>query len=338
MKGFIKVLAFVTIIIIALSVVSFTSLLTFPYSNEESGNINKSDIIVIGYTMQGYGDPYYEYITSSMLDYSRELGIEFIFKDSKYSIAEQIEDINEFIDMKVAAIVISSYHPNELNRSIVKAIDMGIKIISLNQNIDIADVNILIDDYQSGYMGGTIAGDWINEKIADNTINEILDNSNKIQIMLNRYDQFETLKQRAQGLSQGLIDTYSGEYDLVFVEDAYTTEQYGFYSITHDTLQRIPNACVFLGINDFSAYNTYQVCLRNKNRNINNTCIVSVGGLDKAYELIVADTMYKGVVDIKPREMGQIAIDSAVNQINNKISDNVIVLESFPISLFSDID
>ena len=265
--------------------------------------------LTIGYTVQSMENAYFVAIVDGMRQAANERGIDLIVSDAAADPMKHISDIEDFISKGVDAIIISPVDQEAPVDAVKEAQEAGIPVISLDQEVRGSDAFYGIDETTYGLNGGEIAGEWLNEKEEDGTIDEILNDEGQIEVAVGRYDVLVSVIDRADGLKQGLLDTYKGDKEIVFVSEQNAADADDGFKIAETALTANPNISIFICINDSSALGVYEACMQHKEHTPENTCIVGLDALDEALKLISQDTMYKGTVDIQPGEKGNEVFD-----------------------------
>lgn len=283
--------------------------------------------LTIGYTVQSMENAYFVSIVDGMKKAANERGINLIVADAAADPSKHIDQIQDFISQGVDAIIISPVDQEAPKDAVKEAQEAGIPVISLDQKVEGSDAFFGIDETEYGKMGGQIAGDWLNSKEEDGTIDEILDDEGKIEVAVGRYDMIKSVIDRADGLKTGLEETYTGDKEIVFVSEQNAANADEGYQIAETALTANPQISVYVCINDSSALGVYEACSQHKEHTADNTCIVGLDALDEALKLISEDTMYKGTVDIQPGEKGNQVFDIVEEVLENGPIEEQIVYD-----------
>lgn len=287
--------------------------------------VSADDGLKIGYTVQSMENAYFVSIVDGMKKAANERGIDLIVADAAADPAKHINQIQDFISQGVDAIIISPVDQEAPKDAVKEAQEAGIPVISLDQEVEGSDAFFGIDETEYGRMGGQIAGEWLNAKEEDGTIDDILDDDGKIEVAVGRYDLIKSVIDRADGLKAGLEETYTGDKEIVFVSEQNAANADEGYQIAETALTANPEISVYVCINDSSALGVYEACSQHKEHTADNTCIVGLDALDEALKLISEDTMYKGTVDIQPGEKGNQVFDIVEEVLaNGPIEEQVV--------------
>jgi len=303
---------------------------TKPQSTDDTATQKESTDnkkLKIGYTVQSMENAYFVSIVEGMKAAAKEKGIDLIVSDAAADASKHISHIEDFISQKVDAIIISPVDQQAPADAVKKAQEQGIPVISLDQKVEGSDAFFGVSEEEYGYLGGQIAGKWLNEKEADGSINEILNSEGKIEVVLIRYDPIASVIKRAEGIKKGLEETYVGDKEIVYVYEQNAADADTGFKVAETALTAHPEVSVFVCINDSSALGVYEACLLQKNRTPENTCIVGLDALPEALKLIAEDTMYKGTVDIQPSQKGAQVLEIVKQVLNDGPIEKQIVYE-----------
>lgn len=265
--------------------------------------------LTVGYTVQSMENAYFVSIVEGMKAAAKDRGINLIVADAAADASKHISQIEDFVAQGVDAIIISPVDQEAPADAVKAAQEAGIPVISLDQEVKGSDAFYGISEHEYGYMGGKIAGEWLNEKEADGSIDELLDSDGKLEVVVVRYDVIKSVIDRAEGLKDGIKETYTGDKDIVFVYEQNAADADAGFNLAETALTANPEICAFICINDSSALGVYEACLLHKEHTPDNTCIVGLDALPEALKLVSEDTMYKGTVDIQPGQKGADVLD-----------------------------
>ncbi len=285
------------------------AILTFSVMAAGQSDDASDDMLRIGYSVQSLENAYFVSVVEGMKVAAKDMGIDLIVADAAADASKHVSHIENFMAQQVDAILISPVDEKAPEDAVARANEMGIPVIGINQNVNGSSAFIGTSEYEFGYNGGIIAGQWLNEKEADGSISEILNDNGKIEVVVIRYDIIASLIDRGDGLKAGMEETYTGDkkFEYVFEQDAADADT--GYQVAETALTANPDVAIFLGINDSSALGVYEACLARKDHTVENTCITGLDALPQALELIAGDTMFQGTVDIQPAKLGRDALE-----------------------------
>jgi ribose transport system substrate-binding protein len=122
-------------------------------------------------------------------------GGDFTYLDCKSNVSAQVGQIENFVASGVDIIVIQPAEANAVEAPLAAARAKGIKVYCWDEDIENADINWLIDNYELGRMIGKGAADWINQKYGGKAEVAILD-----------YPQLEILLRRGNGIADAIAE------------------------------------------------------------------------------------------------------------------------------------
>ena len=288
--------------------------------------------LTVGYTVQSMENAYFVSIVEGMKAAAKDRGINLIVSDAAADASKHINHIEDFIAQEVDAIIISPVDQEAPVDAVKAAQAAGIPVISLDQEVKGSDAVFGISEYEYGYMGGKIAGEWLNEKEADGTITDVLSENGTIETVIVRYDMIKSVIERAEGLKAGLSETYTGEYEIEIVYEQNAANADEGFNLAETALTANPEIAIFVCINDSSALGVYEACLLHKEHTPANTCIVGLDALPEPLRLISEDTMYKGTVDIQPGQKGADVLDIVADVLENGPIAEKIIYEMAPVT------
>jgi ABC-type sugar transport system substrate-binding protein len=294
----------IAILLIALGTITGT---LWASGSQEGG----SDQVTVGYTVQSMENDYFVSVVEGMTAEAEALGVKLIVADAGADAAKHIDQINNFIAQQVDAIIISPVDQTAPENAVSDAIAAGIPVVSLNQEVQGSSAALLMKEYEYGYMGGTIAGEWLNEKEADGTIDEILNGDGEIEAAIVRYDTISSLIDRGDGLKDGITETYTGDKKINFVFEQDGADSAAGQKIAETAFTAYPDISIFSCINDSSALGVFEAASA-RGMDTSDLAITGLDGLPQALRYIDQDTMFIGTVDSLPVQLGADGLNLAL--------------------------
>ena len=143
--------------------------------------------------------PFYVSMVEGFEAACEEYGVEYVYSDGGMDAAKQVSDCEDMMSQGVDALIISTWYPDAMAGVIQDMNDVGIPVILLDASnppeVDYL-TNIGSDNYESGYMAGLWAGNYIQE------------NNGKTEINYVELVQPSTEgRNRADGFNAGLTDS-----------------------------------------------------------------------------------------------------------------------------------
>ncbi len=117
--------------------------------------------IDIGYSIPDTTNPFLGWLTTEVKKLADADGLRLQIADAGNSGAKQIEQIENFIAMKVKVIAIMPIDPNNVQAVIQKAQGQGIKVLVAGTDTSYYDVMMNMNQFHCGEMIAEMAIDWI---------------------------------------------------------------------------------------------------------------------------------------------------------------------------------
>ncbi len=257
----------------------------------------------IGYSIMNIDNPYFISVKKGVEDRCKELGIEVIVSDAGYDAATQYSHFENFISMGVDGIIADPIDQKSLTDIVEQAKAAGIPVVGEAQPIDNASANCIVNEYDYGYLNGTQAAKWINEKLGG-----------KGKVVIISQDNVEAVIQRGNGLQDAILKL-APESEIV-ARQAGDTPEMGM-KIAESVLQSRPDVNVIVGVNDSGALGAYEAV---KNMGIDTTNFL-VGGADFTAEaqakIKEEGSFYRYTIDIQPYETGKKCVDLILEVLKN---------------------
>jgi ribose transport system substrate-binding protein len=149
----------------------------------------------VGMTVQDLSNQIWAGACDALEKLVEDDGGEFTYLDCKSNVATQVSQIENFIASGVDVIVIQPAEKTAVEEPLQRAMAKGIKVYCWDEDIENADLNWLIDNYELGRMIGKEAADWINTKYQGTAEVAILD-----------YPQLPILLQRGNGIADAITE------------------------------------------------------------------------------------------------------------------------------------
>lgn len=259
---------------------------------------------IIGVSFLDQTNPYYSESWRGVRDKAAEYPIRLVMKDPQSDPYQQLEDIEEFIDLNVDAIIIAALSPEIIDPALEQARLKGIKVIAHSTKVTHCDIHLASDEWEMGYVLGKEASRWIAENM-----------NNKADIAILNYPRIPQIENRVKGMLDGLNER-SSESNVIIIRSASRPEE--GYGAMQEILKEHPDIRVVLGINDGGALGALQAYA---DTNIDpNT--VFVGGIDatpEALAMINQNTAMRCTVDIYPYLTGTLDVYFAMRLLQGEV-------------------
>lgn len=282
--------------------------------NDESKNDKK---IHIAYTTMDLSNPYFIHMVKGMEEKADELGVEITVHDGKGDAASQISAVENFIVQKVDAVIISANDAEALQPMVEKAHEAGISVLTANVPLENSDAHFDLIQYDYGFMGGEIAGNWIKEKL-----------NGEAEVAVFGYSQIPIVKERVNGIIDG-IKSIAPNAKIVAEQDAQTTEL--GLKVTEAILQANPNVKVIVGMNDAGPLGAFEA-VKAAGKDSDDFCIVGLDAVPEALEKIKEGSIYRGTVDISPYDTGKLMVETTLKVIDGEKFEELIKFPMVPVT------
>lgn len=296
------------------------AMILFAGGSQESGG----DQLQVGYTVQSMENDYFVSVVEGMEAQAERLGVRLVVADAAADADKHINHINNFIAQGVDAIIISPVDQVAPEGAVAEAVEAGIPVVALNQNVAGSLASLIMEEYEYGFMGGQIAGEWLNEKEADGSISDILNADGEIEAGVVRYDTISSLIDRGDGLKDGIVETYTGDHPVRFVFEQDGADAATGNRIAETALTANPSISIFACINDSSALGVFEAASA-YGKDGSNFAVTGLDGLPQALKYISEDTMFKGTVDSLPVQLGADGLDLALRVIEEGPIDEPLI-------------
>jgi len=236
-----------------------------------------------------------------------ENGISVTFQDAAEDASKQVSQVKAFINSGVDGIITYTVDGVALSSTAKDAVAAGIPVVSMWQQCEGASANILVDEYQYGYTIGEMAGKWAQETFP----------GQEIEIALLRIQDYQWQEERGGGMRDALADTFPTG---VIVTDQHCTSTEMGIKVTEAILQANPNVKIFLcDSDDTGAFGIYEALMAKvSSSDYDSYGIFAADGVEQAIALIKKGTMYRGTVDIQPKETGKLALKVLMDLVAGK--------------------
>jgi ABC-type sugar transport system substrate-binding protein len=268
--------------------------------------------IVVGYSTPSLQNSFWISVTSAMQRKADKLGVRLSIRDAASDTAKQAADIEDLIQQRVDVLLVTPYDSVSLAPAIRLANEAGIPVIIVDIGINDPNVkyeSLIITD---NYTGGRMAGEWLMSYFRDNRI------GNPTVATIEAQLGAENARER----HNGFIDVMAENgIDVVLGRSANSLRDMAM-EVMEDFLQTYPNLTAVFAECDDMALGALQAVKQARA----STIIVGYDGNIAACEQILLDTNLKADIDQRPGEMGELAVQMAVDLMNGiNIEDEVSI-------------
>lgn len=259
------------------------------------GDNTDGENLDVGYTLHDLSNPYFLTLVDGFETEAENRGVTTTVQDAKMDASTQISIVENFITQGKDAIYITAVDPEALADVTRRAEEAGIPVISMNGEIEGSSAFIAPDEYEFGYTGGQIAGEWILENFEDDTDAKVAFFTAPTQPILS---------ERIRGLREGLLDL-APNAEIVAEQGAITTEE--GLTAAETILQAYPDVNVVLTNNDAGALGAYEAF---EAAGKTGAAIVGLDATQEATDKIKEGGNFVGTVDNNAFGTGVLAIET----------------------------
>lgn len=277
-----------------------------------------SDPYRVAYITMDITSPYFIKMIDGMKEEAEALGIELTVHDGQYQAQPQIDVMETLIVQKVDAIILSANDPAALQASVDKAKDAGIVVVTANVEMENADAHVSLVEYDYGFTGGLIAGQYIADHL-----------EGQAEVAVLAFTQVPAVLERVRGLKEGILSV-APEAKIVSETEAHTREL-GMNAV-ETALQSNPNLNVVVGINDDAVLGGYEAMVA-AGRTGDDVILVGLDAVDEAILKVKEGGIYRGTVDIAPFDSGKLIIETTKKVIEEGPIEEMIKFPMNPITV-----
>lgn len=267
----------------------------------------------IGATYMTMNNTYFKVINQEIRYIVEEQGDVLITRDPALNLDKQIEEIYDFIDMKVDAIFINTVDWIGIKPALEDAKKAGIIIIAIDTDVydeNLIDCTILSDNYNAGVE----------------CAKDLMKNSEEANIILLEH----TIAKSAIDRIKGFVDTIKNNNNYKIVARSNCDGQLETaMPVVENLLAKAPDANVIMALNDPSALGAIMAL---EQKNIKNIKVYGIDGSPDGKRMIEDNRMTVTVAQ-SPKNIGRISAEKLYeifkgNSIEKKIIVPVEIINS----------
>jgi ABC-type sugar transport system substrate-binding protein len=160
----------------------------------------------IGITIQSLENAYWAGVMTALQEQLDEIGANTTIVACDDSSATQIGQVENFISSGCDLIMIHPSDAAAVEDVAKEAQDAGIKVMCWDDPMTNTDGNWILNNTDLGIAIGELAGEFINQ---------YYDEDNKAEVTVIGYPQTTILKEREEGILQGMANIADGKYEVV---------------------------------------------------------------------------------------------------------------------------
>ena len=283
---------------------------------ETTATVTDNSEVKIGVSMATTQSTFYAKVAQLIEDHCKEIGVECMLSDEDYDLNKQISSIENFISAKCTAIILVVFDEEGIKDTVQKAVDEGIYVLTYDGYVEGAQGSLNVDNYEYGYLTGTMAADWINS-------NPELKDQEEIQVGIFDYPEIPVIIDRADGIEDALKEKAPNAKVVARQSAAIADEG---VTLGENFMQAYPDMQIICGINDNGVVGAYEVWSA-EGRVGDNIGFFGADADEKALELISQGTSYRGTVALTAETSVPVAVDVCVAASKGEEVDGNIIFD-----------
>ena len=212
--------------------------------SKDSGSDSKSDSgdskdkkYKVGITIQSLSNAYWAGVMGKLEDQLKDKGWDYTLIDCEDNSATQVSQIENFITSGCDLIMVHPSDAAAVENICKEALDANIKVMCWDDPMENTTANWVLDNTELGKEIGKTAAEFINEKFTSD---------DKAQVTVIGYPSTKVLKERADGIKEGLEENCKDNYEVIAEVDGLEAPE--AQSNVESVLSAHPDANVFVGV------------------------------------------------------------------------------------------
>ena len=303
MKKFRKLLA-----VLAIAIFTFTACsIEGQDTKDNSSNTKKEEKakdgkLKVGVSLSTLNNPFFVSIREGVEEAAKDKDVETVITDAQNDSSSQNNQVEDLITQKVDLIIINPVDSTAISSSVKKANEANIPVICVDRSSDEGEIVSFISS--NNIEGGKLAGEFILEKAGKDA---------KV-IQLEGIPGASSTRERGEGFKKAT----DKKIDLVASQTANFDRAQGM-TVMENLLQAQPDVKAVFCQNDEMALGASEA-IKASGKDI---VLVGFDGNEDAINAVKEGTMTATVAQ-KPKEMGKIALETAVKYLKGeKVEEKV---------------
>lgn len=303
MKKFRKILA-----VLAIAIFTFTACsIEGQDTKDNSSNTKKEEKakdgkLKVGVSLSTLNNPFFVSIREGVEEAAKDKDVETVITDAQNDSSSQNNQVEDLITQKVDLIIINPVDSTAISSSVKKANEANIPVICVDRSSDEGEIVSFISS--NNIEGGKLAGEFILEKAGKDA---------KV-IQLEGIPGASSTRERGEGFKKAT----DKKIDLVASQTANFDRAEGM-TVMENLLQAQPDVKAVFCQNDEMALGASEA-IKASGKDI---VLVGFDGNEDAINAVKEGTMTATVAQ-KPKEMGKIALETAVKYLKGeKVEEKV---------------
>lgn len=260
-----------------------------------------------GATYMTMNNPFYEVIDNDIRSEVEAQGDILVTRDPALDVDKQIQQMREFIQMRVRAIFLNPVDVYRLHTVLMEAKQAGIPVIVVDSPVsdqELVACTVVSDNYSAGVL----------------CAKHLMKNRKKANIILLEHSSAQSAVDRIRGFE----DTIKGQeaYHVVARGDC-VGQLENAMPVMENLLKKAPNADVVMALNDPSALGA--MAALEDHKLLSKVLVYGVDGSPEAKAMIKEDNMAATAAQF-PSEIGKTAAEQMYHIINGKAHETNCVI------------
>lgn len=275
-----------------------------------AGGSREDDGITIATTVYTTQHEFYADIIAGMESKVKEHGARLIVSDANGSVSVQNDTIEDFVVQGVDAIVVFGVDPVAIVPAVNDAADAGIPVITGDMRLESDKVITFIgsDNYELGMRAGEHAASYIREHLSDGA-----------RIGVLSWFASVAQQERLRGFQDQVKDISGVEF--VALQDADGRD--AAMTAAENVLQANPDLDMFFGTNEGTTIGILSAT--ESSGRLDNITVVGIDTSQDIFRALENGTLLATVAQ-QPRLLGEMAVEAALDAINGRSVNPVIVV------------
>lgn len=205
-------------------------------SKSESGD-SKDKKYKVGITIQSLSNAYWAGVMGKLEEQLKAKGWDYTLIDCEDNSATQVSQIENFITSGCDLIMVHPSDAKAVENICKEALDADIKVMCWDDPMENTTANWVLDNTELGKEIGKTAAEFINDKFTSD---------DKAQVTVIGYPSTKVLKERADGIKEGLKENCKDNYEVIAEVDGLEAPE--AQSNVESVLSAHPDANVFVGV------------------------------------------------------------------------------------------
>ena len=205
-------------------------------SKSESGD-SKDKKYKVGITIQSLSNAYWAGVMGKLAEQLKDKGWDYTLIDCEDNSATQVSQIENFITSGCDLIMVHPSDAKAVENICKEALDADIKVMCWDDPMENTTANWVLDNTELGKEIGKTAAEFINDKFTAD---------DKAQVTVIGYPSTKVLKERADGIKEGLKENCKDNYEVIAEVDGLEAPE--AQSNVESVLSAHPDANVFVGV------------------------------------------------------------------------------------------